>query len=104
MLQLGWFDQRHRDYVDAEERATQREVRPLCLAFWGTVWTASAWCELREDFRTFRVDRMRAIRMTTGFASETGKDMAALQARLMQSPPPEPTGRRRRRRDDDEST
>src|SRR5215467_11188913 len=48
------------DYRDVLGRPTQRTVRPLCLAFWGTAWTASAWCELRRDFRNFRPDRMSA--------------------------------------------
>jgi len=70
------------DYVDLQLRETTREVRPLCLVFWGTVWTASAWCELRRDFRTFRVDRMRALRLTSGFPIEPGRDMVAFQERM----------------------
>ena len=35
-----------------------RIVRPLALAFWSGVWTLAAWCETREDFRTFRLDRI----------------------------------------------
>jgi predicted DNA-binding transcriptional regulator YafY len=38
-----------------------RSVRPLALAFWSGVWTLAAWCELREDFRSFRIDRMEQI-------------------------------------------
>lgn len=34
-------------------------MRPLALAFWGGVWTIAAWCESRNDFRVFRVDRMK---------------------------------------------
>jgi len=40
-----------------------RSVRPLALAFWSGVWTLAAWCELREDFRAFRIDRMDEIRV-----------------------------------------
>ncbi len=78
------IDTMHRvsfSYTDAKEQESTREVRPLCLAFWGAVWTASGWCELRGDFRTFRVDRMRSLEMTSGFEPEEGKDMAALQRR-----------------------
>jgi predicted DNA-binding transcriptional regulator YafY len=40
---------------------SERSVRPLALHFWGGVWTLAAWCELREDFRTFRIDRMDGL-------------------------------------------
>ena len=47
-------------YLDAEGRATQRVVRPLGLYFWGSTWTVASWCDLREDHRNFRVDRMQS--------------------------------------------
>jgi predicted DNA-binding transcriptional regulator YafY len=43
---------------DTPEQATERVVRPLALAFWSGVWTLAAWCETRNDFRNFRLDRM----------------------------------------------
>ena len=46
-------------YADADEEVTRRVVRPLGLFFWGRIWTVAAWCELRGDHRTFRVDRIR---------------------------------------------
>jgi len=46
------------EYEDAAARTTQRQVRPLGLYFWGDVWTLAAWCELRQDFRNFRLDRV----------------------------------------------
>ncbi len=48
-------------YRDAEGGDTERMVWPLALHFWGQVWTLAAWCELREDFRTFRVDRAEKL-------------------------------------------
>jgi predicted DNA-binding transcriptional regulator YafY len=38
-----------------------RCVRPLALAFWSGVWTLASWCELRKDFRSFRIDRMAEL-------------------------------------------
>ena len=29
--------------------------------FWGGAWTIGAWCESRDDFRNFRVDRIAAL-------------------------------------------
>ena len=49
------------DYVDSGDRSTERTVRPLGVFFWGRSWTLAAYCELREDFRTFRLDRIAAV-------------------------------------------
>ncbi|WP_206861913.1 helix-turn-helix transcriptional regulator [Lysobacter changpingensis] len=46
------------NYRDNDARATEREIEPLCLAFWGGSWTLGAWCRLRGDFRNFRPDRI----------------------------------------------
>lgn len=45
-------------YRTEDGTASERVVRPLGLWFWGKVWTLVAWCELREDFRMFRADRI----------------------------------------------
>jgi len=55
------------EYRDETGKASIREVEPLCLAFWGGVWTLGAWCRLRIGFRNFRPDRMGEI-ATTGEA------------------------------------
>ena len=46
------------DYRREDGAASSRRIWPLCLAFWGARWTLGAWCELREDFRNFRLDRI----------------------------------------------
>jgi predicted DNA-binding transcriptional regulator YafY len=51
--------------------------RPLGCLSWGKVWTLSAWCELRGDFRGFRVDRMSSVTvLDERFRDESGKTMA----------------------------
>ncbi len=45
-------------YADKTGQVTTRTLRPLGLWFWGEVWTLVAWCELRGDFRMFRLDRI----------------------------------------------
>ena len=50
------------DYADETGRTTDRVVRPLALAFHPPVWLLVSWCELRVDFRNFRLDRIRAGR------------------------------------------
>src|SRR5215470_13517120 len=44
-------------YAKSDGAATRRTVRPLGIFFWGRTWTLAAWCELRQDFRNFRLDR-----------------------------------------------
>lgn len=52
------------DYSDEKQSITLRVVWPLGLIFWGERWTLLAWCELRDDFRHFRLDRMTHIKPT----------------------------------------
>ena len=47
------------EYTREDGRNSSRVVHPLGLFYWGRVWTLVAWCELRDDFRHFRLDRMR---------------------------------------------
>ena len=51
----------HFDYQTAEGKASERTIWPLTLAFFGPVWNILGWCELREDFRAFRPDRMVSV-------------------------------------------
>lgn len=63
-------------YADDGSRETSRDVQPLALHFWGSVWTLAAWCRLRKDFRNFRLDRIRACTPTgQGFTDEPGKTL-----------------------------
>jgi predicted DNA-binding transcriptional regulator YafY len=48
-------------YRDLDGQSTERVVRPLIMAFYGPVWLLAAWCELRQGFRVFRIDRMSAV-------------------------------------------
>ena len=68
-------------YADAKGGGTARTVRPLGIFFWGRTWTLAAWCELRTDFRNFRLDRMTEPgALDETFVDEPGrtlKDMLA---------------------------
>lgn len=59
------------DYADQSGATSTREVEPLCLAFWGGVWTLGAWCRLRQSFRNFRPDRIKAFAPTGEAFTET---------------------------------
>ena len=63
-------------YRDVEESETERVVRPLGLFFWGTKWTLTGWCELRSDFRAFRLDRVVESRvLDDSFQDEPGRTL-----------------------------
>ena len=65
------------EYRNAVGAASSRTVRPLSLAYFGPVWLLAAWCELREDFRTFRLDRIDNFLVKTDrFRGESGKTLA----------------------------
>jgi predicted DNA-binding transcriptional regulator YafY len=71
------------DYRDESARTTQREVEPLCLAFWGGVWTLGSWCRLRCDFRTFRPDRIAHFEPSGELFVETPERGMAAYIRAM---------------------
>lgn len=50
------------DYADANQVPSQRLIWPLALGFLNEVRVIVAWCELRNDYRTFRTDRIAAAR------------------------------------------
>ncbi len=65
------------NYNDLSDKTSKRVVRPLGCFFWGKVWTLGAWCETRQDFRSFRLDRMEKITVSqTHFPLEAGKGLA----------------------------
>ncbi|MHA7629893.1 helix-turn-helix transcriptional regulator [Corallococcus sp. M7] len=51
-------------YQDTGGAHTQRTVWPLLLGFFERVMVVAAWCELRQDYRAFRVDRILAVEAT----------------------------------------
>lgn len=70
-------------YQRADGEPSQRQVKPLGLFFWGNVWTLSAWCELRQTFRTFRLDRIQYIKvLALVFADEPGQSLQDCLARM----------------------
>jgi predicted DNA-binding transcriptional regulator YafY len=46
------------DYTGRDAAEMRREVEPYRLVNWGRRWYLVGWDLLREDWRTFRVDRM----------------------------------------------
>jgi len=69
-------------YANESETMTTRAVRPLGLYYWGKVWTLAAWCELRDDFRNFRLDRIREPSLAEPFIDEPGKTLDVFLDRI----------------------
>jgi predicted DNA-binding transcriptional regulator YafY len=51
-------------YDDGKGNATDRVIWPIALGFFDKIRMVVGWCELREDFRHFRADRMSGVRPT----------------------------------------
>jgi predicted DNA-binding transcriptional regulator YafY len=51
-------------YKDQQSQQSSRNIWPLGLVFWGNVWTLVSWCELREQYRSFRLDRIASLETT----------------------------------------
>ena len=51
-------------YRDTEGRETERTIWPFALGFFDRVRVIAAWCELRQDYRHFRADRIAALTVT----------------------------------------
>lgn len=69
-------------YKSLGDETTARVLRPLGLAFFGPFWMLASWCELRNDFRTFRIERFESVAVTQDtFRDEAGKTMEDFVAR-----------------------
>lgn len=68
-------------YRKTDGSESERVIRPLHLDYWGRVWTVTVWCEWRDDFRVFRVDRIETLRVLPQlFVDEPGKTLADYRA------------------------
>jgi predicted DNA-binding transcriptional regulator YafY len=45
-------------YVDEQGRSSRRTVRPIAMVYYVDATLIAAWCELRGDYRHFRVERV----------------------------------------------
>lgn len=48
-------------YRRADGEPSHRTIEPLGLFFWSYQWTVGAWCHHRQDFRSFRIDRIETL-------------------------------------------
>ncbi len=78
----------HFDYTRQDGMESSRTVWPLGLFFWGSLWTLGSWCELRGNFRNFRLDRIGNLSTRQEqFPHTPGRtldDMIAIERRRME--------------------
>ena len=48
-------------YINNKEEISRRQVEAIGLVFYAFSWHMIAWCHLREDYRDFKVSRIRNI-------------------------------------------
>ncbi|WP_448951934.1 helix-turn-helix transcriptional regulator [Labrys neptuniae] len=66
------------DYGDLIGQATTRVIWPIAIGFMNETRSLAAWCELRQDFRHFRTDRIVA-------ASEIGERYPGRRSQLVKT-------------------
>lgn len=77
-LRRAMWEERALDiaYADFEDRRTQRRIWPLSVVFFERVLIVLAYCRLRSDFRSFRLDRIVSL-------SETSESFRPRRAMLL---------------------
>jgi predicted DNA-binding transcriptional regulator YafY len=67
----------HLRYVDEKGASTRRTVWPIAVAYYVQATLIGAWCELRQDYRHFRADRITALTvLDERYPSDHGRLMA----------------------------
>ena len=73
----------HIAYVDESRKETSRTLQPLALFFFNPVWLLAGWCEKREDFRHFRLDRIQSLALSEDcFEDDPNTNLSAYLAKV----------------------
>ncbi len=71
------------DYMDGDGTRTQRVIWPIAIAYFVEVTLICGWCELRQDHRNFRADRITHLRsLPETFPTDDGKLLQDWLARI----------------------
>jgi predicted DNA-binding transcriptional regulator YafY len=77
-------------YIDEKGRRTRRTIWPIAMAYYVDVTVVAAWCELRRDYRHFRVERIESSKILEArFPADDGKLVAGWLALRKEEPSPE---------------
>ncbi|MFC0178761.1 helix-turn-helix transcriptional regulator [Thorsellia kenyensis] len=55
-------------YIDGQAQLSCRVIWPCALGFFDESAVIAAWCELRQGFRHFRLDRIQSLKVLEAFA------------------------------------
>jgi predicted DNA-binding transcriptional regulator YafY len=78
-------------YVDQNGTRSKRVIWPLAMAYYVDATLIGAWCELRTDFRNFRVDRIAEAQvLDERFPADNGRLLAQWFALQKERPPAAP--------------
>jgi predicted DNA-binding transcriptional regulator YafY len=67
----------HIRYIDEKSTCSQRTIWPIAVAYYVQATLIGAWCELRQDYRHFRADRITALTvLDERYPSDNGRLMA----------------------------
>jgi predicted DNA-binding transcriptional regulator YafY len=70
-------------YLDLQQQTTQRTIWPLALISFGPIWLVAGWCELRQSFRNFRLDRISEfVSLDSRYTNEKDKNLQAYLAQI----------------------
>lgn len=69
-------------YVDGDGKRTRRTVLPIAIFYYIEAVVLAAWCELRSDFRHFRLDRLSDCRPTGARFEGQAQELRAKWERL----------------------
>jgi len=50
-------------YADGQGRRTNRVIWPIAMAYYVDATLIGAWCELRADYRNFRIERIQSSKV-----------------------------------------
>lgn len=83
-------------YADEKGRRTRRTVWPIVVAYGIEATLIGAWCELRNDFRHFRTDRISFVKVLDDRPPVSGRTLMARWLETLRrpaeaiAPPPRP--------------
>ncbi|MCL2638221.1 MAG: YafY family transcriptional regulator [Oscillospiraceae bacterium] len=52
------------EYINAQNKKSRRKIEPLRLVFKSQAWYLWGFCLFRNDYRTFRISRIKSVRIT----------------------------------------
>ncbi len=75
-------------YVDERQRSSDRTIWPIATIYYVDVTLIATWCELREDFRHFRADRVvRSHVLDERFSADSSRLMSEWMTHWMNGMP-----------------